>query len=49
MQSDAYYYEPMMWAYCSGVTRGTSETEFSPGASCTRAMALALLFRALTY
>jgi hypothetical protein len=41
-----YYYEAVLWAVENGITDGTSETTFSPDASCTRAQAVTFLWRA---
>lgn len=42
----AYYYEAVKWAVEQGITNGTSETTFSPDASCTRAQMVTFLWRA---
>lgn len=42
----AWYAEPVDWAVESGITSGTGENTFSPYASCTRAQAVTLLWRA---
>ena len=42
-----YYGEAVMWAVANGVTNGTSDTTFSPGADCTRAQIVTFLFRCL--
>ena len=44
--ADAYYADAVSWAVLKGVTNGTSETTFSPNASCTRAQAVTFLWRA---
>ena len=44
--ADAYYYDPVLWAYENGVTKGTSDTEFSPTATCTRGQVVTFLWRA---
>ena len=44
--SGAYYAEAVAWAVENGVTNGTSATTFSPGATVTRAEAVAFLWRA---
>ncbi len=41
-----YYYDAVAWAVELGVTTGTSDTTFSPSASCTRAQAVTFLWRA---
>lgn len=42
----AYYYDAVLWAVENGVTKGTSETTFSPAKTCTRAEAVTFLWRA---
>ena len=42
-----YYGEAVMWAVANGVTNGTSDTTFSPGADCTRAQIVTFLWRCL--
>lgn len=42
----AYYYNAVQWAVGNGITAGTSDTTFSPDASCTRAQAVSFLWRA---
>ena len=44
---DSWYHEAVDWAYVKGVTKGTSETAFSPDAACTRAQAVTFLWRAM--
>ena len=44
--SDAYYFDPVMWAVKNGVTDGTSANTFSPNDPCTRAHAVTFLWRA---
>lgn len=43
---NAYYAEAVQWAVEQGVTVGTGENTFSPGASCTRAQIVTFLWRA---
>ena len=43
---DAYYAEAVRWALSEGITTGTGDGTFSPDAACTRAQAVAFLFRA---
>ncbi|MBR2667855.1 MAG: S-layer homology domain-containing protein [Oscillospiraceae bacterium] len=43
--SDAYYYEAVLWAVEKNITKGTSETTFSPDAYCTRAQVVTFLWR----
>ncbi len=45
--ANAYYYEAVLWAVEAGITTGTDETHFSPDAFCTRAQAVAFLWRAV--
>ena len=42
---DAYYGEAVRWALSEGITTGTGDTAFGPDAACTRAQAVAFLFR----
>ena len=42
---DAYYAQAVLWAVENGITKGTSETTFSPNETCTRAHAVAFLYR----
>ena len=46
VSADAYYYDAVQWAVKNGITYGTSDTTFSPDASCTRAQMAAFLWRA---
>ncbi len=46
VESDAYYYEPVMWAVENAITTGTTETTFSPAKTCTRAEMVTFLWRA---
>ena len=45
VSEDAYYAEAVRWALSEGITTGTSADTFSPDAPCTRAQAVAFLFR----
>ena len=45
--ADAYYAKAVAWAVEQGITSGTGENRFSPDKTCTRAEAVALLFRAI--
>lgn len=47
VDKDDYFYEAVAWAYTNGVTTGTSETTFSPGATCTRGQVVTFLWRAM--
>jgi len=46
IKAGAYYEKAVQWAAEQGITAGTSETEFGPGAACTRAQIVAFLYRA---
>ena len=41
-----YFYKAVLWAVENGITAGTSETTFSPHATCTRAQSMQFLWRA---
>ncbi len=42
----SYYYDAVLWAMEQGVTRGTSDTAFTPGDNCSRAQIVTFLYRA---
>ncbi|MBE6992799.1 MAG: S-layer homology domain-containing protein [Ruminococcaceae bacterium] len=42
----SYYYDAVLWAVENGITKGTSDTTFSPDADCTRAQIVTFLWRA---
>ena len=42
----SYYEMAVLWAVENGITKGTSDTTFSPDATCTRAQIVTLLYRA---
>lgn len=42
----SFYYDAVLWAVNSGITNGTTDTTFSPNASCTRAQVVTFLWRA---
>ena len=46
VQKDAYYFDAVAWAVKHQITSGTSATEFSPEASCTRGQIVTFLWRA---
>ena len=46
VSTEAYYYEPMLWALENGITTGTSEFTFGPGKGCTRGQVVTFLWRA---
>ena len=41
----SYYYYAVLWAVENGITKGTSDTTFSPNMTCTRAQIVAFLWR----
>ena len=41
-----YYYDPVLWAFYSGITTGTDETHFSPKKACSRAEMVTFIWRA---
>ena len=41
----SYCYDAVLWAVEQGITKGTSETMFSPDATCTRAQIVTFLWR----
>ena len=41
----SYYYDAVLWAVKNGITKGTSDTTFSPDMTCTRAQIVAFLWR----
>lgn len=43
---ESYYAEAVSWAVEKGITKGTTDTMFSPNAACTRAQAITFLYRA---
>ena len=46
VSSSDYYYDAVLWAYENNVTKGTSDTAFSPAATCTRGQVVTFLYRA---
>ncbi len=40
------YFDSILWAYVNGITKGTSDTAFSPDKDCTRAQIVTLMYRA---
>lgn len=44
--SDAYYYQPVLWALEKKITNGTSDITFSPDEKCSTAQILTFLWRA---
>ena len=45
VNAGSYYYDAVLWAVENGITEGTSDTTFSPNATCTRAQIVAFLWR----
>ena len=41
----SYYYDAVLWAVENGITKGTSDTTFSPNMTCTRGQIVAFLWR----
>ena len=46
VKAGSYYYDAVLWAVEKGITKGTSDTMFSPDATCTRAQIVTFLWRA---
>ncbi|WP_312159805.1 S-layer homology domain-containing protein [Oscillibacter sp.] len=47
VNTDAYYYDAVLWAVDKGVTTGTTSTTFSPNGTCTRGQTVTFLWRAM--
>ena len=47
VDADAYYHDAVLWAVEQDITNGTSDTTFSPNATCTRAQIVTFLYRCL--
>ena len=45
VKDDSYYYKAVLWAVENGITKGTSNTTFSPNATCTRGQTATFLYR----
>ena len=45
VKAGSYYYDAVLWAIEQGVTKGTSDTTFSPNATCSRAQIVTFLWR----
>ena len=41
----SYYHDAVLWAVENGITKGTSDTAFSPNATCTRAQIMTFIYR----
>ena len=48
VKAGSYYYDAVLWAVEQGITKGTSDTMFSPDATCTRAQIVTFLWRSQT-
>ena len=46
VKAGSYYYDAVLWAVENGITEGTSDTTFSPDATCSRAQIVTFLWRA---
>ena len=47
VKASAYYADAVLWAVKEGITKGTTNTTFSPDANCTRAQIVTFIWRAL--
>ena len=45
VSAGTFYYDAVLWAVDTGVTKGTSSTKFSPGEPCTRGQVVTFLWR----
>ena len=45
VKAGSYYYDAVLWAVEQGITKGTSDTMFSPDATCTRVQIVTFLWR----
>ena len=45
VSTDSYYETAVLWAVENGITKGTSDTTFSPDATCSRAQIVTFLWR----
>ena len=41
----SYYHDAVLWAVENGITKGTSDTAFSPNATCIRAQIMTFIYR----
>lgn len=46
VSASAYYYKAVLWAVEKGITNGTTDTTFSPDATCSRGQIVTFLYRA---
>lgn len=47
LPSNAAYAQAVAWAVSQEITEGTSDTTFSPNATCTRGQIMTFLYRAM--
>ena len=47
--SAEYYFAPVLWAYDTGITAGTTANTFSPDGQCQRGQVVTFLHRAMEY
>ena len=47
VNSDRFFYEPVVWAVEQKITRGVDATHFAPNANCTRGQVVTFLWRAM--
>lgn len=45
VKAGSYYYDAVLWAVENGITKGTSDTMFSPDATCSRSQIVTFLWR----
>ena len=45
VNAGSYYYDAVLWAVENGITKGTSDTTFSPNMTCSRAQIVTFLWR----
>ncbi|MDD6042494.1 MAG: S-layer homology domain-containing protein [Eubacteriaceae bacterium] len=45
VDAGSYYYNAVLWAVENGITKGTSDTTFSPNATCSRGQIVTFLWR----
>ena len=45
VNAGSYYYDAVLWAVKENITKGTTNTTFSPDADCTRAQIVTFLWR----
>lgn len=45
VKRDDYYYKAVLWAVSEGITKGTTDTTFSPNATVSRAQTVTFLWR----